>query len=161
MQQNKDLFNIGTNIQQDVTEFTHIVIDWVEEAFKNEVNKPQQDGGEAMDADCEKENNEEKEIGIPELPETNANPMARLFYGKVLLEGTINGDAFSKEEAFGQWNIPVNNFVNIHESIENSLAPEALGKNIDMSWIQIFETRVLEDLSGIWPYGLNFLMVKK
>ena len=129
LQQNKDLFNIGTNIQQDVTEFTHIVIDWVEEAFKNEINKPQQqDGGEgeAMDADCEKENNEEKEI--PENPETNANPMARLFYGKVLLEGNINGDAFSKEEAFGQWNIPVNNFVNVHESIENSLAPEALGK---------------------------------
>ena len=78
-----------------------------------------------MDADCEKENNEEKDA---KTLETSTNPMARLFYGKVLLEGNIHGDAFSREEAFGQWPLQVNTFVNIHESLENSLAHESLGK---------------------------------
>ena len=32
--ENKDILNIDTNNQQDVSEFTHIVLEWVEEAFK-------------------------------------------------------------------------------------------------------------------------------
>ena len=140
MQQNKDLLNIETNNQQDVSEFTHIVLEWVEEAFKSEVNnikQPPNEGtsssnaGEAMDADCEKENNEEKVFVEPQPTDPSAsttNPMARLFYGKVLLEGNINGDAFVREEAFGQWPLQVNTFVNIHESLENSLAHESFGK---------------------------------
>ena len=32
----KDILNIDTNNQQDVSEFTHIVLEWVEEAFKDD-----------------------------------------------------------------------------------------------------------------------------
>ena len=34
--ENKDILNIDTNNQQDVSEFTHIVLEWVEEAFKDD-----------------------------------------------------------------------------------------------------------------------------
>jgi hypothetical protein len=131
LQQNKDLINIETNNQQDVSEFTHIVLEWVEEAFKQDSNKE----FDNMMMDCEKENNEEKEASGG-LASNNAdkksdndvseNPMSRLFYGKVLTEGSIHGDAFVREEAFGQWPLQVNTFTNIHESLENSTAHESL-----------------------------------
>ena len=34
--ENKDILNIDINNQQDVSEFTHIVLEWVEEAFKDD-----------------------------------------------------------------------------------------------------------------------------
>lgn len=125
MQQNKDLLNIETNNQQDVSEFTHIVLEWVEEAFKNDSGYKDSDPM-LMDADCEKENNEEKDIRNDNNANNTENPMSRLFYGKVLTEGSIHGDAFVREEAFGQWPLQVNTFCNIHESLENSLAHESL-----------------------------------
>ena len=102
-----------------------------------------------MDADCEKENNEEKDVepkpdsigprARGDMPISfggdgsggggagENNPMSKLFYGKVLTEGRIQGDAFKREEAFGQWPLQVNTFTHIHESLENSLAHESLG----------------------------------
>ena len=153
----KDILNIDTNNQQDVSEFTHIVLEWVEEAFKDDTAPQSQIKTEPtteamqMDADCEKENNEEKDVepklepigprARGDLPVSFAgdgsgvgggggagenNPMSKLFYGKVLTEGRIQGDAFEREEAFGQWPLQVNTFTHIHESLENSLAHEAL-----------------------------------
>ena len=133
--QNRDILTIEANNQQDVSEFTHIVLEWVEEAFKDDPATAQ--GGKSeteamqMDADCEKENNEEKEVAEAKKANaadnlTESNPMSRLFYGKVLTEGSIHGDAFVREEAFGQWPLQVNTFTNIHESLENSLAHENL-----------------------------------
>ena len=61
--ENKDILNIDTNNQQDVSEFTHIVLEWVEEAFKDDVLQIKSEAtteSMQMDADCEKENNEEK-----------------------------------------------------------------------------------------------------
>ena len=135
--ENKDILNIDTNNQQDVSEFTHIVLEWVEEAFKDDVLQIKSEAmteSMQMDADCEKENNEEKEIqtkiggGRREVNGGSGdnNPMSKLFYGKVLTEGRIHGDDFKREEAFGQWPLQVNTFTNIHESLENSLAHEAL-----------------------------------
>ena len=154
----KDILNIDTNNQQDVSEFTHIVLEWVEEAFKDDTAPQSQIKTEPtteamqMDADCEKENNEEKDVepkpepigprARGDIPVSFAgdgsggggggggagenNPMSKLFYGKVLTEGRIQGDAFEREEAFGQWPLQVNTFTHIHESLENSLAHESL-----------------------------------
>ena len=117
------LSNLGMsdNDQQDVSEFTHIVLEWVEEAFKHpeaiqtvksELMHEMMDEGSNDQA--EKENNEEKdvtetknELNINKDNNPDDNPMEKLFYGKVLTEGSIQGEAFSKTEAFGQWPLQV------------------------------------------------------
>ncbi len=67
---------------------------------------------------------------------TDDNPMSKLFYGKVLTEGSLKGEQFSRVEAFGQWPLQVNSFTHIHDSLENSTAHEffnvsATGKRTD------------------------------
>ena len=118
---NKDILNIETNNQQDVSEFTHIVLEWVEDAFKADSESNGTDSNCAMQTDdqAEKEINEEKDA-----EPKNENPMAKLFYGKVIREGRINGDAFLRQENFGQWPLQVNTCSNLHESLEKSLAHE-------------------------------------
>ena len=138
---NKDILNIETNNQQDVSEFTHIVLEWVEDAFKGDSKQGQHQKSEnctAMQTDegepgdgKEKENNEEKDPDDAEggnnLKNDNSeNPMAKLFYGKVLREGRINGDDFKRQENFGQWPLQVNTCINLHESLEKSLAHQQL-----------------------------------
>ena len=125
----------------------HIVLEWVEEAFKEpDVNSEASSksavaaAAEVMDEtsndQAEKENSEEKENvnnnngsngngGSCNNVTTDANPMSKLFYGKVLIEGTIQGEPFSKIEAFGQWPLRVNSFTHIHDSLENSTAHES------------------------------------
>ena len=134
-QQNKDLFSVEANNQQDVSEFTHIVLEWVEEAFKRGDKPPQCNSSKdehMMEADCEKENNEEKVVPKDESENkddacSDDNPMTKLFYGKVLIEGwRLNGGTSEREEAFGQWPLQVNTFTNIHESLENSTAHESI-----------------------------------
>lgn len=130
-QQNKDILTLETNNQQDVSEFTHIVLEWVEEAFKDDSVQGKAEGDMMqMDADCEKENNEEKDAVNRKEENADNNPMSRLFYGKVLTEGRIRGDDFVRQEAFGQWPLQVNTFANIHESLENSLAHESLDPDL-------------------------------
>jgi hypothetical protein len=69
---------------------------------------------------AEKENSEEKEnkAKSEEKTDNDNNPMAKLFYGKVLTEGCIQGEAFSRVEAFGQWPLQVN-LVNDSYTTEN------------------------------------------
>ncbi len=128
LQQSKDFFGVEANNQQDVSEFTHIVLEWVEDAFKK-VTKDKDE--QMMEADCEKENNEEKEVPGEEQPlrqkvsPGDENPMSKLFYGKVLTEGVIRGEPFVREDFFGQWPLQVNTFNDIHESLENSTAHES------------------------------------
>ena len=72
------------------------------------------DEGSNDNDQAEKENNEEKdmtktnnELNVIANTNTDDNPMAKLFYGKVLTEGSIQGEAFSRTEAFGQWPLQV------------------------------------------------------
>jgi ubiquitin carboxyl-terminal hydrolase 25/28 len=138
-----------TNSQQDVSEFTHNLLDWLEEAFKitgkSESGLVKAELGEssAMDAesekcDKEKEADEEHEEGgkesmtehdKPLSSSSGNNPMKNLFYGLVKIEGRNQGNVFTKEEPFGQWPLQVNNFSDIHESLNASTAHE----NIDTS----------------------------
>jgi len=145
-----------SNSQQDVSEFTHSLLDWLEEAFnintdegsKREVVGSQFKGDpEAMDSesekcDKEKEATEESDskhnseghekpvnIGGGGMETKTTNPMKDLFYGLVKIEGRNQGNVFTKEEPFGQWPLQVNNFSDIHESLNASTAHE----NIDTS----------------------------
>ena len=124
----------------------HIVLEWVEEAFKEPeltsemTSKAASAAAEVMDDtsndQAEKENSEEKENvsnnnnnsnGNTNVA-TDVNPMSKLFYGKVLIEGTIKGEPFSKIEAFGQWPLRVNSFTHIHDSLENSTETDDSGQ---------------------------------
>ena len=128
----KDILNIETNNQQDVSEFTHIVLEWVEDAFKGDTeNQRKSDAMQTDEAECEKENNEEKDA--KETEAKGENPMAKLFYGKVVREGRFNGDAFLRQENFGQWPLQVNTCSNLHESLEKSLAHEQFDSSAEDS----------------------------
>lgn len=136
------------NNQQDVSEFTHKLLDWLEEAFK--VTKDISDKTESSvlgeskgmenNVKCEEEPMEsESEKTDPEKESDSKiqdsssdhcdkkNPMYSLFYGQVRIEGRNLGVDFSRTEQFGQWPLQVNGYKDIHESLEASTASE----NID------------------------------
>jgi len=122
--------NAYCNNQQDVSEFTHKLLDWLEEAFKirDKYSHPASKEAEAMEADTEKCDKEKEVTTNEENMEASgaprSNPMFDLFYGKVKIEGKNQGNEFSREEQFGQWPLQVNSFSDIHESLEASTAHE-------------------------------------
>lgn len=126
--------------QQDVSEFTHNLLDWLEEAF-NTNGRPHSAAAHtkvdpnAMDAESEKcdkekeafEEDQERPGGDkPAGVSGSSNPMKDLFYGLVKIEGRNQGNVFTKEEPFGQWPLQVNNFSDIHESLNASTAHESI-----------------------------------
>ena len=125
----------GVSNQQDVSEFTHKLLDWLEEAFNVSVMKPKQcdnvnqdiqSEAEPMDSECEKMDRE-KEHESPAPPaESSVNQMNSLFYGKVEIEGRNNGIDFKRTEQFGQWPLQVNGFKDIHQSLEASMAYQSI-----------------------------------
>lgn len=109
---------------QDVCEFTHKLLDWLEEAFKTrEVSQKSgevvmgpspEEKEEPMEADLEKGDREKDPGGGGEtsgpservIP-VEKNPMYSLFYGRVLIEGRNQGTEFTRTEQFGQWPLQV------------------------------------------------------
>ncbi|XP_052804865.1 ubiquitin carboxyl-terminal hydrolase 25-like [Mya arenaria] len=97
-----------TDSQQDVSEFQHKLLDWLEDAFKS-ASRPN-----TPDPDAEKTDKERSCHGN--------NPMVDLFYGQFRAEGVNEGKDFSNEETFGQFPLQVNGFRDIHESLEAATA---------------------------------------
>ncbi|XP_062464513.1 ubiquitin carboxyl-terminal hydrolase 28 isoform X5 [Pezoporus occidentalis] len=92
----RDAFRSTEEQQQDVSEFTHKLLDWVEDAFQLTVNaKSPEDKSE--------------------------NPMVQLFYGTFLTEGVHEGNAFSKIETFGQYPLQVNGYRDLNECLEGAM----------------------------------------
>ncbi|XP_048368947.1 ubiquitin carboxyl-terminal hydrolase 28 isoform X3 [Sphaerodactylus townsendi] len=83
--------------QQDVSEFTHKLLDWLEDTFQLavDINSTPQDKSE--------------------------NPMVQLFYGTYLTEGIHEGKTFSKIETFGQYPLQVNGYKNLNECLEGAM----------------------------------------
>ncbi|GFT42840.1 ubiquitin carboxyl-terminal hydrolase 25 [Nephila pilipes] len=103
----------GTDSQQDVSEFTHKLLEWLEDAFKmNSYEQITGDDGESM------------------MDGPDQNPMLNLFYGHYLSEGQNEGRMFRNEETFGQYPLQVNGFSNIHESLEAAMAQEIESCNV-------------------------------
>ncbi|KAH3703156.1 hypothetical protein DPMN_078186, partial [Dreissena polymorpha] len=94
--------------QQDVSEFQHKLLDWLEDAFKA-ASRPSspEEGAEKAEKEC--------------LPGAD-NPMVDLFYGQFRAEGVNEGKDFCNEETFGQFPLQVNGFRDIHESLEAATA---------------------------------------
>ncbi|XP_036907310.1 ubiquitin carboxyl-terminal hydrolase 28-like [Sturnira hondurensis] len=79
--------------QQDVSEFTHKLLDWLEDAFQLTV---------VADSNLE-------------------NPMVRLFYGTVLTEGVREGKLFTNTETFGLYPLQVNGYCNLQECLDGAM----------------------------------------
>ncbi|XP_054853356.1 ubiquitin carboxyl-terminal hydrolase 28 isoform X7 [Eublepharis macularius] len=92
----KGAFRSPDEQQQDVSEFTHKLLDWLEDAFQLAVN-----------------------VNSPQ--DKSENPMVQLFYGTFLTEGIHEGKTFSKIETFGQYPLQVNGYKNLNECLEGAL----------------------------------------
>ncbi|XP_074156561.1 ubiquitin carboxyl-terminal hydrolase 25 isoform X7 [Sminthopsis crassicaudata] len=113
----KDAFKSNGSQQQDVSEFTHKLLDWLEDAFQ-------------MKAEEERDGEKPK------------NPMLELFYGRFLAVGVLEGKKFENTEMFGQYPLQVNGFKDLHECLEaamiegeiESLHSENSGKSGQEHW---------------------------
>uniref|UniRef100_A0A673K181 Ubiquitin carboxyl-terminal hydrolase n=1 Tax=Sinocyclocheilus rhinocerous TaxID=307959 RepID=A0A673K181_9TELE len=80
----------------DVSEFTHKLLDWLEDAFQLAANG---------------NNPEDKQN----------NPMVQLFYGTFVAERLHEGKIVSNIEQFGQYPLQVNGFNNLDECLEGAM----------------------------------------
>ncbi|NXK23816.1 UBP28 hydrolase, partial [Arenaria interpres] len=92
----RDAFRSAEEQQQDVSEFTHKLLDWLEDAFQLAVN-------------------------VKSPGDKSENPMVQLFYGTFLTEGIHEGKTFSKLETFGQYPLQVNGYRNLSECLEGAM----------------------------------------
>nr|XP_005169218.1 ubiquitin carboxyl-terminal hydrolase 25 isoform X8 [Danio rerio] len=92
----KDAFKSSESQQQDVSEFTHKLLDWLEDAFQ-------------IKAEEDREGEKPK------------NPMVELFYGRFLAVGVLEGKKFENTEMFGQYPLQVNGFKDLHECLEAAM----------------------------------------
>ncbi|XP_013422019.1 ubiquitin carboxyl-terminal hydrolase 25-like isoform X2 [Lingula anatina] len=93
--------------QQDVSEFQHKLLEWLEEAFTCHDSRP---------------TSPTQGTSSEESLSSAKNPMIDLFYGQVTTDGFHEGKAFCRQETFGQFPLQVNGFHDIHESLENATA---------------------------------------
>ncbi|XP_034034830.1 ubiquitin carboxyl-terminal hydrolase 25 isoform X3 [Thalassophryne amazonica] len=92
----KDAFKSSESQQQDVSEFTHKLLDWLEDAFQMKAEEDRQG-------------------------EKPKNPMVELFYGRFLAVGVLEGEKFENTEMFGQYPLQVNGFKDLHECLEAAM----------------------------------------
>ncbi|XP_069598373.1 ubiquitin carboxyl-terminal hydrolase 28 isoform X2 [Ranitomeya imitator] len=90
----KDAFLSEEAQQQDISEFSHKLLEWLEDAFQLTI------------------------IGERTQDKTE-NPMVQLFYGTFLTEGYLEDKTFSNTETFGQYPLQVNGFKNLNECLES------------------------------------------
>ncbi|KAM8898702.1 ubiquitin carboxyl-terminal hydrolase 28 [Spinachia spinachia] len=81
--------------QQDVSEFSHKLLDWLEDAFQ-------------LAADDKVEDKQK-------------NPMVQLFYGTFVTERRHEGKTLCNIEQFGQYPLQVNGFNNLDECLEGAM----------------------------------------
>ncbi|KAK3524328.1 hypothetical protein QTP70_028059, partial [Hemibagrus guttatus] len=96
----KDAFRTS-EAQQDVSEFTHKLLDWLEDAFQLAANGS---------------NPEDKQD----------NPMVQLFYGTFVAQRVHEGKILSTIEQFGQYPLQVNGFSNLDECLEGAMVAEEI-----------------------------------
>ncbi|KAM9347950.1 ubiquitin carboxyl-terminal hydrolase 28 isoform 2-T2 [Symphorus nematophorus] len=87
--------------QQDVSEFSHKLLDWLEDAFQLAAN-----GNNAEDK--------------------QQNPMVQLFYGTFVTERRHEGKTLCNIEQFGQYPLQVNGFNNLDECLEGAMVEKEI-----------------------------------
>uniref|UniRef100_A0A4W5QKH6 Ubiquitin specific peptidase 28 n=1 Tax=Hucho hucho TaxID=62062 RepID=A0A4W5QKH6_9TELE len=91
----REAFRSRLRVVRDVSEFTHKLLDWLEDAFQLAANG--------------------------NLEDKNENPMVQLFYGTFVAERTHEGKTLSNIEQFGQYPLQVNGFNNLEECLEGAM----------------------------------------
>ncbi|XP_030076474.1 ubiquitin carboxyl-terminal hydrolase 28 isoform X3 [Microcaecilia unicolor] len=126
----KDAFRSAEAQQQDVSEFTHKLLDWLEDAFQLGVN-------------------------VDNPRDKSENPMVQLFYGTFLTEGIHEGNTFSNIETFGQYPLQVNGFRNLNECLEGAMVEGEIEAHQSHQSVQYGQERWFTKLPPVLTFELS------
>ncbi|XP_028322029.1 ubiquitin carboxyl-terminal hydrolase 28 isoform X2 [Gouania willdenowi] len=116
--------------QQDVSEFSHKLLDWLEDAFQLAAN-----GKNAED----KKN----------------NPMVQLFYGTFVTERKQEGKTLCNIEQFGQYPLQVNGFNNLDECLEGAMVEKEIESLLSENTITLGRERWFKKLPPVLTFELS------
>ncbi|KAG8569214.1 hypothetical protein GDO81_014297 [Engystomops pustulosus] len=133
----KDAFLSEEAQQQDVSEFSHKLLDWLEDAFQLAVN------GECS-CGCRRSPRDKSE-----------NPMVQLFYGTFLNEGYLEDKTFSNIETFGQYPLQVNGFNNLNECLEGAMSEGEIEHTQNGKTVQYRQERWFTKLPPVLTFELS------
>ncbi|KAF1673650.1 UBP28 hydrolase, partial [Pygoscelis papua] len=126
----RDAFRSAEEQQQDVSEFTHKLLDWLEDAFQLAVN-------------------------VKSPGDKSENPMVQLFYGTFLTEGVHEGNTFSKIEAFGQYPLQVNGYRNLNECLEGAMVEGEMDEATASQAVKYGQERWFTKLPPVLTFELS------
>ncbi|KAM4757522.1 ubiquitin carboxyl-terminal hydrolase 28 isoform 3-T3 [Cyanocitta cristata] len=126
----RDVFRSAEQPQQDVSEFTHKLLDWLEDAFQLTVN-------------------------ATSPGDKSENPMVQLFYGTFLTEGVHEGNAFSKIETFGQYPLQVNGYRNLNECLEGAMVEGEMDEATTSQSVKYGQERWFTKLPPVLTFELS------
>ncbi|NXL61741.1 UBP28 hydrolase, partial [Chordeiles acutipennis] len=126
----RDAFKSTEEQQQDVSEFTHKLLDWLEDAFQLTVN-------------------------VKSPGDKSENPMVQLFYGTFLTEGVHEGNTFSKIEAFGQYPLQVNGYRNLNECLEGAMVEGEMDEATASQSVKYGQERWFTKLPPVLTFELS------
>ncbi|NXF09286.1 UBP28 hydrolase, partial [Smithornis capensis] len=126
----RDVFRSTEEPQQDVSEFTHKLLDWLEDTFQLTVN-------------------------VTSPGDKSKNPMVQLFYGTFLTEGVHEGNTFSKIETFGQYPLQVNGYRNLNECLEGAMVEGELEEATASQSVKYGQERWFTKLPPVLTFELS------
>uniref|UniRef100_A0A8C5TNZ0 ubiquitinyl hydrolase 1 n=1 Tax=Malurus cyaneus samueli TaxID=2593467 RepID=A0A8C5TNZ0_9PASS len=126
----RDVFRSAEQPQQDVSEFTHKLLDWLEDAFQLTVN-------------------------VTSPGNKSENPMVQLFYGTFLTEGVHEGNTFSKIETFGQYPLQVNGYRNLNECLEGAMVEGEMEEATTSQSVKYGQERWFTKLPPVLTFELS------
>ncbi|XP_032057694.1 ubiquitin carboxyl-terminal hydrolase 28 isoform X3 [Aythya fuligula] len=126
----RDAFRSAEEQQQDVSEFTHKLLDWLEDAFQLAVN-------------------------VKSPADKSENPMVQLFYGTFLTEGVHEGNTFSKIETFGQYPLQVNGYRNLNECLEGAMVEGEMDEETATQSVKYGQERWFTKLPPVLTFELS------
>ncbi|NWW72339.1 UBP28 hydrolase, partial [Climacteris rufus] len=126
----RDVFRSTEEPQQDVSEFTHKLLDWLEDAFQLTVN-------------------------VTSPGDKSENPMVQLFYGTFLTEGVHEGNTFSKIETFGQYPLQVNGYRNLNECLEGAMVEGEMDEGTASQSVKYGQERWFTKLPPVLTFELS------
>ncbi|NWV87445.1 UBP28 hydrolase, partial [Machaerirhynchus nigripectus] len=126
----RDVFRSAEQPQQDVSEFTHKLLDWLEDTFQLTVN-------------------------ATSPGDKSENPMVQLFYGTFLTEGVHEGNTFSKIETFGQYPLQVNDYRNLNECLEGAMVEGEMDEATTSQSVKYGQERWFTKLPPVLTFELS------
>ncbi|KAM9255736.1 ubiquitin carboxyl-terminal hydrolase 28 [Cariama cristata] len=126
----RDAFRSAEEQQQDVSEFTHKLLDWLEDAFQLAVD-------------------------VRSPGDKSENPMVQLFYGTFLTEGVHEGNTFSKIETFGQYPLQVNGYRNLNECLEGAMVEGEMDETRASQSVKYGQERWFTKLPPVLTFELS------